>query len=212
MDDFVREMDDASSESKEGYPNLSELNCSIIPNVIVESNHTEVSDEDSSNELFESTILEDEELDEDHPPMEAVQGYRPDDTLSSQIYVGVHLRYSTAMEGKWIEGIVVRTEAEGDSKVIYLSLLGDYQPGTIRKITWPNRVFEFYIIEPLSIHKRDGDLKLKNMHVRFTYRNRWRHCGFVELSSARVLRVKSTKLSNLGEVNDYDRSYVSNLI
>ena len=100
MDDFVREMDDASSESKEGYSNLSELNCSIIPNVIVESNHTEVSDEDSSNELFESTILEDEELDEDHPPLEAVQGYRSDDTLSSQIYVGVHLRYSTAMEGK----------------------------------------------------------------------------------------------------------------
>ena len=83
MDDFVREMDAASSESKEGHPNLSELNCSIIPNVIVENNHTEVSDEDSSNELFESTILEDEDLDIDHPPMEAVQGYRPDDTQSS---------------------------------------------------------------------------------------------------------------------------------
>ena len=48
----------------------------------------EVSDEDSSKELFESTILEDEDLDEDHPPLEAVQGYRPDDTQSSQIYVG----------------------------------------------------------------------------------------------------------------------------
>ena len=172
MEDFVREMDDDSSESKEGYPNLSALNCSIIPNVIEESNHTEVSEEDSSNELYESTILEDEDLDEDHPPLEAVQGYRPDDTLFPKIYVGVHLRYSTAMEGKWYEGIVLRTEAQGNSKVIHVSLLGNHKPGTIRKITWPDKVFEFYIIEPLSIHKRDGDLKLKNMHVRFTYRDR----------------------------------------
>ena len=147
MEDFVREMDDDSSESKEGYPNLSALNCSIIPNVIEESNHTEVSEEDSSNELYESTILEDEDLDEDHPPLEAVQGYRPDDTLFPKIYVGVHLRYSTAMEGKWYEGIVLRTEAQGNSKVIHVSLLGNHKPGTIRKITWPDKVFEFYIIE-----------------------------------------------------------------
>ena len=53
-------------------------------------------------------------------------------------------------------------------------MLGDFEPETLRSITRPNGVFEIYIVQPLEIHKRDADIEsLQNLHIRFTFRNRW---------------------------------------
>ena len=216
MNDFDGEMDDFSSESKEGLGDLTNLDISVIQNVVAEVENPQSSEEDgaieeASEEDSDSSILADEDLNENDPPLKAVQGYRPNDYAASQFFVGVHLQYSTSKQGPWQEGIVVSKTQVMDATTLHLKLLGKHQPGTSVLIYWPG-VFEIFIVEPLAIHKRDGDLKsLENMHVRFTYRKRWRHCGFVVRSTESVLKLQSTKLTNEGEVRDFDRTHVSDL-
>ena len=91
-------------------------------------------------------------------------------------------------------------------------LLGKSEPGTLRSFIWPAGVFEIYVVKPLQIHKRDNDLEsLKNLHIRFTYRNRWKYCGFVVEASASEIVVRLTNHPREGEVKRFDRRMVSGI-
>ena len=51
---------------------------------------------------------------------------------------------------------------------------------------------------PLEIHKRDNDIEsLVGMHIRFTFRNTEKYCGFVQSSSRNELVVHLTIVDRL---------------
>ena len=92
-------------------------------------------------------------------------------------------------------------------------MLGDFKPGTLRSITWPNGVLEIHIVQPLEIHKRDQDMEsLVHLHIRFTFRNRWKYCGVVEESNEHTLRVRLTVLRRHGHVRSFEHRHITGII
>ena len=58
--------------------------------------------------------------------------------------------------------------------------------------------FELHVVQPLEIHKRGNDVQsLTGMHIRFTFRNTEKYCGFVQSSSRNELVVRLTILDRL---------------
>lgn len=76
--------------------------------------NSSAANDNASDTSETSSLAIGEELDEDHPPLKAVLGFRPNDYTVGDFYAGVHLHYATRKQGPWQEGTIVQSEQDGN--------------------------------------------------------------------------------------------------
>ena len=83
--------------------------------------------DDSESDASEvSSFVANEDLDQENPPLKAVQGFRPMDNTTADFYPGVQIQYARRIQGPWLRGLVVGTEKDGTTIVMDIRFTASY--------------------------------------------------------------------------------------
>ena len=123
--------------------------------------------DDNESETSEvSSFIVNEDLDEENPPLKAVQGFRPMDYTVADFYPGVHIKYARRKQGPWLEGLVVGTEGDDSTLVMEIRFVMYNQTETGQTLIFVGRWLSAYcVIQKCNICNPPSPLPIIWQHI-----------------------------------------------